>query len=143
MHHHPPGQRRLHGGFSLVELTIVVVILGVLSLLAVPRYQTAVERSKASEAFHWLAQVERAQQAYSARTGHYARKLDDLDVNLPSPEFFRVGRFTSVRWQDKWQILLTREGPSSGFGKYVVAWNQKGFVHRQSSIPAQLIPVQF
>ena len=49
-------------GFSLVELTIVVVILGVLSMMAVPRYQTAVERAKAAEAFTYLSQIEGAQE---------------------------------------------------------------------------------
>lgn len=128
-------------GFSLVELTIVVVILGVLAMMAVPRYQTAVERTKASEAFAYLAQVEGAQERYNARKGEYAKKLSDLDISIDAPEFFSVGNFTSYNWQTKWELKLTRKGASSGFGAYTVTWNEDGFARSRSSLDDELIPV--
>lgn len=129
-------------GFSLVELTIVVVILGVLAMLAVPRYQTAVERSKASEAFSYLAQIEAAQARYAARHGEYCKKLSDLDISIDSPEHFNVGNFTSSNWQTAWQMKLTRTGASGGFGNYTVVWDQNGFNEKASSIKDDLIPVK-
>ncbi|MFB3893100.1 MAG: type IV pilin protein, partial [Phycisphaerae bacterium] len=41
-------------GFTLVELAVVVVIIGVLAAFAVPRFMASVERSKAAEAFNYL-----------------------------------------------------------------------------------------
>lgn len=128
-------------GFSLVELTIVVVILGVLSMMAVPRYRTAVERAKASEAFTYLAQIEGAQERYNARTGEYAQQLGRLDIKMPSPKHFSVGSLTSYNWQTQWELRLTRSGASSGFGNYTVTWNQDGFVRSRSSLHTDLIPV--
>jgi type IV pilus assembly protein PilA len=132
---------RSTAGFSLVELTIVVVILGVLATMAVPRYRVSVERAKSAEAFTYLAQVAGAQERYNARAGKYARNLKDLDIQLSSPTHFRVGQVTSHKWQTKWQLTLTRQGPSSGFGNYTVTWNQIGFSPRRSSVKNELVPV--
>lgn len=128
-------------GFSLVELTIVVVILGVLAMMGVPRYQKVVERAKAAEAFTYLAHIEGAQERHNARTGQYARYLSQLDISGPAPQHFRVGGFTSYNWQTQWELKLTRQGASSGFGAYTVTWNQDGFQRYRSSIHTDLLPV--
>ncbi len=132
--------RPARSGFSLVELTIVVVILGVLAMLAVPRYNTAVERSVAAEAFSYLAQVQQAQAGVNARNGAYAKKLSGLSIDLPSPRHFRVGVFTSSNWEKSWRLRLTRMAPSHGFGSYSVIWGQNGFDAARSTIPARLVP---
>jgi len=128
-------------GFSLVELTIVVVILGVLSMMAVPRYQTAVERAKAAESFTYLAQIQGAQERHNARTGEYAKKMNQLDIKMGAPNHFKVGKFTSYNWQTQWELRLTRQGASFGFGAYTVCWNQNGFTRGRSSIKTDLLPV--
>lgn len=125
-------------GFSLVELTIVVVILGVLAMMAVPRYRTVVEQGKASEAFVYLDQIAKGQQMYNARNGRYADNLNKLDIKAPKPNHFTIGTPTSSNWQTKWEVKLTRSGPSSGYGNYTVVYNEKGFKPGRSSIPQKL-----
>ena len=51
-------------GFTLVELAVVVVIIGVLAAFGVPRFLQSVERSKAAEAFAYLSAVRTAQERY-------------------------------------------------------------------------------
>ena len=127
-------------GFSLVELTIVVVILGVLATFAVPRFLSSVEKTKASEAFSYLSQIEGAQARYSAEHGRYTWSTKDLDINLSRPEFFYVSGPYSSNWETRWEMKLTRNGASSGFGRYSVVYDQNGFNDRKSSIPNDLSP---
>ena len=127
-------------GFSLVELTIVVVILGVLATFAVPRFMSSVERTKASESFSYLANIESAQARYNAERGLYADSTSKLDIDLDTPEFFDVSAPSSANWETEWEMKLTRNGASSGYGRYTVIFNQDGFNTTSSSIPSELAP---
>jgi prepilin-type N-terminal cleavage/methylation domain-containing protein len=127
-------------GFSLVELTIVVVILGVLATFAVPRFMRSVERSKAAEVFNYLQNVYIAQEGYNARNATYSNTLPKLDVAQKAPKYFAVGRIVSVNFQTTWRITARRNARSSGFGRYTVVFDRNGFNQALSTIPAVLIP---
>jgi len=127
-------------GFSLVELTIVVVILGILATFAVPRFMSSVEKTKASEAFSYLAQVESAQARYNAEHGKYSNKVKNLDIDIDAPEFFSVSGVSSSNWETKWEMTLTRNGASPGYGRYKVVFNQDGYNSRKSTIKSDLAP---
>lgn len=127
-------------GFSLVELTIVVVILGILATFAVPRFMSSVEKTKASEAFSHLTQVEGAQDRYHAEHGKYANRTSNLDIKLETPEYFTVSGVSSSNWETKWEMTLARNGASSGCGRYTVVFNQDGYKISSSTIPSELTP---
>lgn len=56
--------RKNQKGFTLVELMIVVVIIGILAALAIPRFMRATTKSKQSEAKQILKQIYTMQHSY-------------------------------------------------------------------------------
>src|ERR1700680_5081137 len=89
------GLRSLTGnvrrGFTLVEVAVVIVIIGVLAAFGVPRFLKSVERSKAAEAFSYLAAVRSAQERSQARNGTYCDTITNLDISFAVPKYFTVG----------------------------------------------------
>lgn len=59
------------GGFTLIELMIVVAIVGVLSAVAIPSFRSYVLRSRTSEAVTFLGEIRQRQEAYRAEFGQY------------------------------------------------------------------------
>jgi len=117
-------------GFTLVELAIVIVIIGVLASFGVPQFRNAVERSKAGEAFAYLASIRAAQERYHARTGSYATLVADLDVSMGTPKYFTIAEPAAGTCADIeacWQMTLTRAGASAGYGAYTVTWTEDGY----------------
>ncbi len=58
-------------GFTLIELVIVIVVVGVLAGIAVPLYQVVPERSKATEAVATLGLIRQAMGERYAEHGTY------------------------------------------------------------------------
>ena len=64
--------------FTLVELIVVVVIIGILSSIAIPSFQNASEKAKQKEASSLIASYVKAAQAYYTEYSMLARSPRDL-----------------------------------------------------------------
>ena len=71
---------RSEGGFTLVELLIVVIIVGILAGVGIPMYQGATERAKASEAVSALGTIKSALRTYYAQYGTYVDATNFTDM---------------------------------------------------------------
>jgi type IV pilus assembly protein PilE len=58
-------------GFTLIELMIVVVIIGILAAVAIPAYFNHVLRSRQSDAYHNLLDIKAAQEIYYSLENEY------------------------------------------------------------------------
>ena len=125
-------------GFTLVELAVVIVIIGVLAAFGVPKFLNSVERSKASEAVAYLSAVQTAQERYIAKQGVYASAVTDLDITVQSPKYFTVGTITTTNTgtNPTWTLTLTRIAATSSKGAYTVTFTQDGYDSANSTILA-------
>ena len=129
-------------GFTLVELAVVIVIIGVLAAFGVPQFLKSVERSKAAEAFNYLSAVRAAQERYIAQQGVYCDDTNfaggtgsdcKLDINQVSPKYFTVGSMeqsavaTGNVSSPTWELTLTRKSDTSSYGSYQVTFTQDGY----------------
>lgn len=92
-------------GFTLTELLVVLVIIGVLVLLAVPRFSSVVAKTKTTEAKLMLKQVYVLQEAYWDENDTYGKSLDAIG--------FRQEKLVTDGGDARYQIELTEATDTS------------------------------
>ena len=71
-------------GFSMVELMVVLVIIGILVLLALPRLEPVVTKAKETEAKLMLKQVYTLEKSYKYEHDTYTTSLADIGFEQDS-----------------------------------------------------------
>lgn len=73
-------------GFTLLELLVVVLIIGILASIALPQYRTSVYKARMSVGVSFAASLYEAQHLYYLDHGIFATDIDELAVEPPKDE---------------------------------------------------------
>ena len=71
-------KQRIQEGFTLVEILIVVVIIGILATVAIPTYFSYVEKAYASDAKTQLKNILMNAKLYAQQTGDFPDEVDQM-----------------------------------------------------------------
>ena len=110
--------------FTLIELLVVVLIIGILAAVALPQYQKAVWKSRATQLFTSVRSLAMAQEAHYMATGEYATSFGELDLDFSSLESGAssgpsVESGDAARKNDFMQLIINRAGNQFIFSRGV------------------------
>lgn len=109
-------------GFTMTEIVVSIIILGILVSMALPRYTFVAEKMRSGEAISILDALKNAQIRYRYETGAFTSNINDLDLSLPIPSSFS---FPSVANTDP-IALIQRNDPNTYH--YILGINEDGTI---------------
>ena len=125
-------------GFTLVELLMVVIIIGVLVTIAIPNYTKAVERSKGGKAKATLDAVRKAQLQFRALNDSYTQSIIDLThVDFPYDAVSGDGDWSYTVTSSNWtnSLVITAHRMAGPYQASLITIDEDGTVDINSSLP--------
>ena len=117
-------------GFTLVEVLIVVIIIGILASIGIPQFAASIEKAKGGEARAGLGHIQTGEKIYYAEKEYYTTSLSDLDISLtqtywsfsiatPTSTTFTATATRSGGTQRGQTIIMNQLGTLSGTWVYL------------------------
>jgi type IV pilus assembly protein PilE len=91
--------------FTLTELLIVLVIIGILVLMALPSLMPLISRTRSVEAKQMLTHLQALEKTYFYEHSRYTNNLDDIG--------FEQEKLTTENGKANYQVVITTAGPAT------------------------------
>lgn len=85
-------------GFTLIELLIVVVVLGILATIAIPKFTAMREKSYIAAVTSDLKNLASQQEIYLSDNHAYAADVGDLDLDVTDNVVLSVNEASGTGW---------------------------------------------
>lgn len=113
-------------GFTLLEVLIVVIIIGVLAAIALPQYSATLEKSKSAEAATNVGSIRTALDRYWYQNGSITTTISNLDIDDPNNVTNKLYTYSiaddgTTATTRVYTVTATRV---SGGNTYTVTWKQ-------------------
>ena len=95
-------------GFTLIEMLIVVVIIGILAAIAIPKFSNTKEKAIVATLKSDVRGLEIGEEAFSADSGTYTTSLTKLNVQATPGNVLAVGDATGTGY-----FVSVSNGPST------------------------------
>ena len=108
------GRQHFIKAFTLIELLVVVLIIGILSAIALPQYQKAVEKAKATQAWTLLKGLDEAQNAYYLTNHDFASSFAELGIDIPFTGTIKGhdgSAITDALSNKDWSVEIHKQSP--------------------------------
>ena len=110
-------------GFTLVEVLIVVIIIGILASIGIPQFAASIEKAKGGEARAGLGHTQTGEKVYFAENEFYTSNVADLDITLTQKYWtFTISTPTSTTYT----ATATRSGGT--YAGQTLTMNQAGTI---------------
>jgi prepilin-type N-terminal cleavage/methylation domain-containing protein len=111
-------KKNKNSGFTLIEILVVVLIVGILAAIALPLYNNSLWRAKGAQMLTHVKSLATAQEAYYNVHGAYGKDFDDFDLTFDildtRPAASSVGPTVSsanaIRANDDYELIVNVSG---------------------------------
>jgi len=127
--------RYASGGFTLIELMIVVVIVSILAMIAVPSYNDSVSKARRTDGQAALMDIMARQERYYTENNTYTTSFNDLNLssNASQEGYYTIGMAPCGNGIDSCVLLTATPGSTQSSDGWM-SLNSLGVKNSQNGV---------